>query len=188
MKEQLEKIKTTAKDVMEARNKFNKERIFFNLKVEEAKFEMQTEEFFGLEFADSYEAANCFYDECENIIEVIRKIKKKHPKYGNARVKKEALKNFPELCDNEEKEFYDVEVIGDLIDNYFLYEDCGYLKVKIRQTYVEYYESELSKSIEGLLEEPQKVVETVKSTTKEVLRKGNKRLIKLHQDIEKKLK
>ena len=187
MIEELKKVKTTAKDVTEAKKRFAKERIFFNLKVEEHKQNTGVEEFFELEFSDSYEAANYFYDECQKITEIIQSIKKKHPKYGNARVKSEALKKFPGLYDKCEQ-FADVEALGILIDNYFLYENCGYLKVKIAETYVGYYESELCKSVETVLNEPEKAINNIKSSAKEVLRKGNKRLIKFHQDIEKRLK
>lgn len=187
MKEELKKVRTTAKEVIQAKKRFEKERMFFNLKVEEQKQNTKVEEFFELEFSDSYEAANCFYDECEEIIEIIQTIKKKHPKYGNARVKSEALKKFPELYDKCEQ-YADVEAAENLIDNYFLYESCGYLRVKIAETYVGYYESELHKSVETLLNEPEKEFNIIKSSVKEVLRRENKRLIKFHQDIEKKLK
>ena len=89
------------------------------MKVEEQKKNTGVEEFFELEFTDSYEAANYFYDECEKIIEIIQRIKEKHPRYGNARVKSEALKKFPELFDKD-AQLSDIEAVENLIDNYFL--------------------------------------------------------------------
>lgn len=202
MKEELINLKGTATQLVKEKKEFNKQRLFFNMKVEEKKEESNIEELFLLnDIEDSYEAAkllNCNFPQIANIVATI---KEQHPKYGIKRIKEETLKEL----DQQQNTFYYMDKI---VDNYILYDDCGFSKVKVYEDNILKLTKEVKDSTNEILDESidttKKTGETIvnvvkpygeiaksqlgdaKETTKKVVNEGTKKLIKVLEKVQNK--
>lgn len=125
MKEELNRLKTDVKELVNTSNKFIKRRGIFNFEVKEALEETGIKEFYEFEKMDSYSKASMLYIIDKKLISIIEKLKAEHPKYGESRIKAIAKNLY--ISDNRDvNEAY----IDQVIDLYFLYENLGYSKVR----------------------------------------------------------
>ena len=126
MREQLKQLKNDVIEIPSMSKEFVKKREFFNMKVEEAKEERPVVELFEGALKDSYSKACAFYDWMSLSISIIERYREEHPKYGENSirnlVKKELLGKDSTLEDREATER--------MLDLYFLYDGCGFLKVR----------------------------------------------------------
>lgn len=128
MKEQLKQLKNDVKDLGNVTKTFAKKREFFNLKVEDAKEERPVVELFEKDLKDSYSRACAFYEWNHEIVDVIGKIREEHPKYGESTIRNLVKKQYLGKKDNvtlEQREGFER-----LLDLYFLYDGCGFTKVR----------------------------------------------------------
>lgn len=206
MKEELKSLKDSAIQVASEKENLKKQKKFFNMKVEEQIELLGVEEIFNYN-NDSYDAASLLMVHFSDIDELISKIKEQHSKYGNKKIKELVLETLKTMN-------YDIDYMGKVIDNYFMYQECGFNKVQTMEQNIE-------QNIE-LLQEEVKTTSTViinetKETAKKVgtsivnvakpygevakgqfndakvaatglVNKGAKKLIKILQDVEKKTK
>lgn len=128
MKEQLKQLKNDVKDLAGATKTFAKKREFFNLKIEEAKEERPVVELFEKELRDSYLRACAFYDWSGDVVELIGKIREEHPKYGESSIRNLVKKEY--LGKKEDVTLEQREGFERLLDLYFLYDGCGFTKVR----------------------------------------------------------
>ena len=200
MKEQLQSLKESAIQIATEKESLKKQKEFFNMKVEEQKEMLGIEEIFNYN-EDSYEAASLLVFECANVVELISKIKKEHPKYGNKRIKELVLTALEALE-------YDVTFMGKVVDNYFLYEECGYYKVQTIEQSIEALEEEAKATTGVIFDETKEAAKKVgtsianvakpygevaksqfgeaKTAAKGLLNKGSKKLMKILEDVETK--
>lgn len=128
MKEELKQLKNNVKDLASTTKTFAKKREFFNLKVEEAKEERPVVELFEDELKDSYSRACAFYEWSGELLNAIERVREEHPKYGESSIRnlvKKELLGKKENVSLEQREGFER-----LLDLYFLYDGCGFLKVK----------------------------------------------------------
>ena len=128
MKQTLIEFKNSKVKVLKENSELKKQRRFFNLKVEERKNELNIIEIFK-DSEDSYNAArllNYLFPQIQIIVQTLRK---KHYRYGEERIKQAtllALNDFMQENDFNMGLFDKTQLI---VDNYFLYENCGFFKV-----------------------------------------------------------
>lgn len=210
MKEELKDLKNIAVEIVKENDELKKQTNFFNMKVEEKKAELNIVEIFNEENEDSFEAAEMLNFLFPQIQKIVSSVRENHPKYGEKRVKEitvVALKEFMSL--NEFMlDFYDqIDVI---VDNYFLYENCGYFKLLERKANLNNLEEDaraktnvvLKQTKETAINVGNKAMDVVKPygeiaksqfseakvATKDLINKGSKKLIKFLQDLEDKTK
>lgn len=78
---------------------------------------------------NSYEAAkllNIFFPQIDGII---LKIRTEHPKYGIKKIKELALNKLSKQLLTENRQQLEI-----ILDNYFLYENCGFNKLQQKKT------------------------------------------------------
>lgn len=204
MKEELKVLKDSTLQILKAKENLKKQTTFFNMKVEEKVNEKNIDEVFN-DNNNSYDAAKALNECLPNIHLIVSKLRNQHPKYGNKRIKELALNEFiaediffAEL--NEEAEL--------LLDNYFLYEDCGFFKLREQELSIEALLSETKCATEAIITESKqtavKVGTSIKNvvkpygdvaksqlndagiTAKKVVNKGSKKLIHVLKKIENK--
>ena len=128
MKEELKSLKDVAIEIAKENNELKRQTDFFNMKVEEKNKDLNIEEIFKEENEDSVKAAEILNFLFPQIQTIASSVRESHPKYGEKRVKEitvVALKEFMSLNDY----LLDFsEQINIIVDNYFLYENCGYFK------------------------------------------------------------
>lgn len=210
MKEELKELKDVAVKIVKETDEFRKQKNFFNMKVEEKKLESNIEEIFNEENEDSFEAAeilNYLFPQIQTIVSAVRE---GHPKYGEKRVKGitvVALKEFMSL--NEYMlSFYDqIDVV---VDNYFLYESCGYFKLLERKESLSKLEETAKGTTDVVLNQSKEAAKKLgndvanivkpygevaksqfsdaKVATKDLINKGSKKLIKILENLEDKTK
>lgn len=200
MKEQLQSLKESAIQIVTEKETLKKQKEFFNMKVEEQKNTLGIEEVFNYN-EDSYEAASLLLFECADMVELISKVKKEHPKYGNKRIKELVLTALEALG-------YDIAFMEKVIDNYFLYEACGFYKVQTVEQSIEVLEEEAKVTTGAILDETKEAAKKVgtsianvakpygevaksqigeaKTAAKGLLNKGSKKLMKILEDVETK--
>lgn len=210
MKEELKDLKNVAVQIVKETDEFRKQKNFFNMKVEEKKLELNMEEIFNEENEDSFESAEILNFLFPQIQTIVSSVRENHPKYGEKRIKEitvVALKEFMSL--NEYMlSFYDqIDVV---VDNYFLYESCGYFKLlerkenlnKLEETAKGKTDTVLKQTKETAINVGNKVAGMVKPygevaksqfgdakvATKDLINKGSKKLIKILENLENKTK
>lgn len=200
MKEELISLKDSAIKIMEAREGFKKQKMFFNMKVEEQKNILGTEEVFNIN-NDSYEAAKILNEELSWLHLIVSELKEQHPKYGNKRIKQLVLQGIVSIPEEYE------ELIDRIVDDYMLYESCGFFKVNQLENEIIELEENAKTSTKVILGESKEAVRKAGNSVKNVVKpygeiaksqlqdakvaakgavnKGSKQLIKLFQKIEK---
>lgn len=126
MKEQLKKLRNDVIDTSNVLKKFAKKRELFNLKVDEAKEERPVVELFENDLKDSYLRACCFYMWMDQLIVVIERIRDEHPTYTESSIRNLVMHEF--AVDNSNLE--QIEGMERMLDLYFLYDSCNFLKVR----------------------------------------------------------
>lgn len=149
MREQLKQLKNDVIEIPSMSKEFVKKREFFNMKVEEAKEERPVVELFEGDLKDSYSMACAFYDWMSLSISIIERYREEHPKYGENSirnlVKKEILGKDSTLEDREATER--------MLDLYFLYDGCGFLKVRELENKLNDKIASISDNAKGRVEE-----------------------------------
>lgn len=157
MKEQLKQLKKDVVEIPSMSKEFVKKREFFNMKVEEAKEERPVVELFEGDLKDSYSMACAFYDWMSLSISIIERYREEHPKYGENSirnlVKKELLGKDSTLEDREATER--------MLDLYFLYDGCGFLKVRELENKLNDKIASISDNAKGRVEEAKDRVSNV---------------------------
>lgn len=157
MKEQLKQLKNDVIEIPSMSKEFVKKREFFNMKVEEAKEERPVVELFEGGLKDSYSRACCFYEWMSVSIDVIDKYRREN---SNATendirilVKNEILdnNNSSQVCDGIER----------VLDLYFLYDGCGFLKVRELENKLNDKIASISDNAKGRVEEAKDRVSNV---------------------------
>ena len=149
MKEQLKQLKNDVVEIPSMSKEFVKKREFFNMKVEEAKEERPVVELFEGDLKDSYSMASAFYGLMLDEISIIERYREEHPKYGENSirnlVKKEILGKDSTLEEREATER--------MLDLYFLYDGCGFLKVRELENKLNDKIASISDNAKGRVEE-----------------------------------
>lgn len=157
MREQLKQLKNDVIEIPSMSKEFVKKREFFNMKVEEAKEERPVVELFEGDLKDSYSMACAFYDWMSLSISIIERYREEHPKYGENSirnlVKKELLGKDSTLEDREATER--------MLDLYFLYDGCGFLKVRELEKKLNDKIASISDNAKGRVEEAKDRVSNV---------------------------
>ena len=204
MKEELKTLKGSTLQILKAKENLNKQQVFFNMKVEEQVNEKSIDEVFN-DNNNSYEAAKELNDCLPILHTTISKLRNEYPKYGNKRIKGLALDELTSNDDLFAQCKSDTEL---LLDNYFLYEGCGFFKLREQELAIEALLDETKVATDAIIYESKqaviKVGNSVKNVvkpygdvaksqlnnagiaTKKAVNKGSKQLIKLFQKIEKK--
>ncbi len=210
MKEELKSLKEVTIEIVKEKEDLRKQKNFFNMKVEEKKSELNIDEVFKAENKDSFEAAELLHSLFPQIHSIVSTVKEQHPKYGEKRVKEItsiALKEFMTLNDYC-MDF--IDKIDLLVDNYFLYESCGYFKLLAREEKINNLEESAKVSAGSILNESKEIaiktgssiVNTIKpygeiaksqmndakDNAKKLVNLGSKKLIKFLENIEEKTK
>jgi len=157
MKEQLKQLKNDVVEIPSMSKEFVKKREFFNMKVEEAKEERPVVELFEGDLKDSYSMASAFYGLMLDEISIIERYREEHPKYGENSirnlVKKEILGKDSTLEEREATER--------MLDLYFLYDGCGFLKVRELENKLNDKIASISDNAKGRVEEAKDRVSNV---------------------------
>lgn len=204
MKEELKTLKGSALQILKAKENLKKQQVFFNMKVEEKVNEINIEEVFN-DNNNSYEAAKELNDCLPILHTTVSKLRNEYPKYGNKRIKGLAL---AELTSEDDLLAQCKDETELLLDNYFLYDDCGFFKLREQELSIQALLDETKVTTNAIIDESKQAVvkvgtsvknvvkpygEVAKSqlndagvATKKAVNKGSKQLIKLFQKIEKK--
>ena len=205
MKEELSTLKNSVQQIAKGCENFKKQRNFFNMKVEEKLLETGLEEVITAE--DSYESAKVLNENLSSIHMLVTYIKKEHPKYGNRRIKELVIKEIHEAS------FIPEELEGKIelaVDNYFIYESCGFFKLLNQEKELEELGTEAKIATDAILDESKAAAikagkaalnivkpygEVAKSqlsdageATKKIVNKGSKKLKIFFESIEEKTK
>lgn len=197
MKEELKTLKDSTMKIFKVKEEIKNGRNEFNNMVEFKKNEYGIEELFNnndfFVEGDSYDAANLLNNVFPQIYKFVSKKRKECPNYEN-----KALKMFTVIaltCDESvPKEYKDN--LDLLVDNYFLYEECGFFNLKNKTEEIEKLEKEIKESTSSILGETKqatiKAVEAVKpygqmvkEKGKTAIDKGRKTLIKILERADK---
>lgn len=203
MKEELKALKDSAEQIVKACQSLQRKKAFFNMKVEEKKEETGIIEL--IEMDSSYESAKVLNENFSSVHALVTQIRKEHPKYGNRRIKELVLKQIHESSfipeDLEDK----IELA---IDNYFLYESCGFFKLLEQEKEIEELGNEAMEATDVILDESKAaaikagkaVISVVKpygevaksqlndagEATKKAINKGSQKLKKFFENVEEK--
>ena len=205
MKEELKALKNSTEQIFKACQTLQRKKSFFNMKVEEKKEETGIEEI--IEMDNSYESAKALNENFSSIHVFVSAIREEHPKYGNRRIKELVMKQIHEASfipeDLEDK----IELV---VDNYFLYESCGFFKLLEQEKEIENLGIEAKVATDAILDESKVAAikagkaalniikpygEVAKSqlndageATKKAINKGSQKLKKFFEGIEEKTK
>lgn len=185
MKEELKNIKTNVEEIAATKKEFDKKRRLFNLKVEEALEESEIKEFAEETLSDSYSRACVFTEYAGNLVSIIERIKSEHPKYGETRIRDIATKEYLGKTSSPEQ----ISGVEKLLDNYFLYDNCGFNKVKALEEKLKELTTGVTNTISSeietvtnsacsVLENPEQLLGTAKKKTKTFLKKTVKKTLK----------
>ena len=207
MKEELKTLNESVESVMLAKQLFSKHKMFFNMKVEEQKEKLNIQEVYYTN-NDSYSAAivlTYYYPEITGIVSAIRE---EHPKYGTKKIKELVVKELyarrnGSLHEDDANNIYPL-----IVDNYFLYDDCGFFKLQDYELAIKDLEKETKEASSAVLNESKKAVKKAGNTivdivkpygevaksqlddagnvAKKAINKGSKKLVKFFENIEKK--
>lgn len=200
MKENLSTLKDSTIKLLKAKESLKKQKMFFNMKVEEKKEILNIEELYNNEeygiFEDSFEAASLLVEQFPQISDIVAKMRKEHPKYGVKRIKELTLI----ALSYDEPSLEDCET-SNIIDNYFLYEECGFFKLKAKQEELSQLQDETKETTNSIINQTKKSAikfgtsvsnivkpygEIAKEQGKTAINKGSKSLIKVLKRVEKK--
>ena len=160
MKEQLKKLRNEVIDMSNMKKKFVKKRALFNLKVEEAKEERPVVELFEGDLKDSYSRACCFYIWMEPLITAIERVKKEHPTYAESSIRSLVMHEFVEDNSN----LLQIEGMERVLDLYFLYDGCNFLKVRDIENTIKNKKDNISENTKSMIGEVKGVaVDAVKN-------------------------
>lgn len=207
MKEELKALKDSAVQIIKEKDSLKKQKNFFNMKVEEKVAELNMEEIFK-EDGSSYEAAVMLNYLFPQIYNIVASIREQHPKYGEKRVKEITLIALNEIMTETDYLMSFSEYTDKIIDNYFLYEGCGFFKLKEQEEKIETLEDGAKVSTDTILNQSKEVAikagksikniakpygdvaksqfEDASKAAKTAINKGSKKLIKILKDIENK--
>ena len=209
MKEELLKLKDSASKIIEQKSKLKNKINLFNLKVEEKKEELGIDDFFNLE-SDSYNSA-CFLDIAfPEIQQIVSSIRKEHPKYGEKRIKELTIVELNKNMGNNHNLILLKDELDTIVDCYFLYENCGFFKIKELENSISELEGDAKEGLNSILGESKEVAKKagssvvnvvkpygdiaksqlndVKNNTKKLINTGSKKLINVLKNIENKTK
>jgi hypothetical protein len=206
MKEELNTLKNSVQQIAKGCESFKKQRNFFNMKAEEKFNETSTEEFFK-EGCDSYDSAKILNECFSEIHSIVSQIKEEHPKYGNRRIKELVIK---ELSLQNEMLAYFESNLDVIIENYFIYESCGFFKLLNQEKGLEELGNEAKDATDAILDESKAAAikagkaainvvkpygEVAKSqlndagdAAKKVINKGSQKLKRFFENLEEKTK
>ena len=209
MKQELFTLKDSTIKIAKANESFKKQKMFFNMKVEEQKQQSNIEEFYNKEefgvFEDSFEAAYMLNEFFPQIQDIATKMRNEHPKYGVKRIKELTLT----ALTYDEPALEECEIIQ-IIDNYFLYEECGFFKLKEQQQELTQLEKEAKETTDAIINQTKQATKKVgtsisgiikpygeiakgqlsdaKVEAKKLVNKGSKTLKKILEKVENKTK
>lgn len=211
MKEELNTLKESATEVIKAKDSFRKQKAFFNMKVEEQKAKLNIAEVFN-DKNDSYDAATALVYHYPEIAEIVADIREEHPKYGVKRVKDLTVEELLIIRKDMLHEEDATRICPLIVDNYFLYENCGFFDLQEKELQIGLLEHKAKVAAGVVFEKSKKATtEAVKSAgqtvkkvatpygdvaksqfkdakelTKDVVNKGAKKLVKVLENLEKK--
>ena len=210
MKEELKQLKDVAIQIVKENDEFMKQKNFFNMKVEEKKLELNMEELFNEENEDSFEAAEILNFLFPQIHTIVSSVREGHPKYGEKRVKEIAVVALKEFMSLNEYMLSFYDQIDVVVDNYFLYESCGYFKLLERKESLSKLEESAKGTTDVVLNQSKEAAKKfgndvanivkpygevakgqfneAKVVGKNLINKGSKKLIKNLEDLENKTK
>ena len=165
MREELIKLKKDIIDYLKQKEYLKKQRMFFNMKVEEKKQELE-EQTVIKSYLDAYFEAKLFEMQHPDIFEYIDLIKDEYPNYESERIKK-LLEKKIELQFKEELgelDELDIELAETIAKEYYLYDVCGYQKVKKIEEQLNEKEHQVSISASLILNQPKKDLKKVGTT------------------------
>ena len=207
MKEELNTLKDSMQQIAKAYQYFQKQREFFNMKVEEKLEETGTKEVILSE--DSYDSAKVVCVECSQLNAKIKDIRNEHPKYGNKRIRELVI---DEILPEHAEQLYSPsrKSLEEIIDIYFLYESCGFFKLYKKELEIINLEKEVRNAADNILDESKDSVKKIGASfinivkpygevaksqlndagdlTKKAVNKGSRQLIKFFENIEEKTK
>ena len=210
MKEELKQLKDVAVQIVKETDEFRKQKNCFNMKVEEKKLELNMEELFNEENEDSFEAAEILNFLFPQIHTIVSSVREGHPKYGEKRVKEIAVVALKEFMSLNEYMLSFYDQIDVVVDNYFLYESCGYFKLLERKESLSKLEESAKGTTDVVLNQSKEAAKKfgndvanivkpygevakgqfneAKVVGKDLINKGSKKLIKILEDLENKTK
>lgn len=185
MKEELKNIKTNVEEIAVTKKEFDKKRRLFNLKVEEKLEEREIKEFAEETLSDSYSRACVFAEYARSLINIVENIREEHPKYGETRIRDIAKGKYLGEGSNVEQ-LFEAEK---LLDNYFLYDSCGFKKVNALEEKLKELTTGVTNTISSeienvtnsacsVLENPEQLLGTAKKKTKTFLKKTVKKTLR----------
>lgn len=207
MKEELLQLKKDTTEYLQQKTKFQKQRTFFNMKVEEKELERNIEPDSNTD-NDAYDKANCLFLCFPNIHDLATKVKEQNPQFSDKRIKNLVIAVLLEEFSNDEDYYYrfaNEKFVVDLVEHYYLYEECGYHKIRSQENQLRNLETKLYKSRLIILDQPKQALTKIsatavgivkpygevaktqlndaKITTKSLVNKGSKKLIKVLENI-----
>ena len=210
MKEELKQLKEVAIQIAKETDGFRKQKNFFNMKVEEKKSELNMEEIFNEENEDSFESAEILNFLFPQIHTIVSSVREGHPKYGEKRIKEIAVVALKEFMSLNEYMLSFYDQIDVVVDNYFLYESCGYFKLLERKESLSKLEETAKGTTDVVLNQSKEAAKKfgsdvanivkpygevakgqfneAKVVGKDLINKGSKKLIKILEDLENKTK
>ena len=210
MKEELKELKDVAVKIVKETDEFRKQKNFFNMKINEKKLELNMEELFNEENEDSFEAAEILNFLFPQIHTIVSSVREGHPKYGEKRVKEIAVVALKEFMSLNEYMFSFCDQMDVVVDNYFLYESCGYFKLLERKESLSKLEESAKGTTDVVLNQSKEAAKKfgndvanivkpygevakgqfneAKVVGKDLINKGSKKLIKILEDLENKTK
>lgn len=165
MKDELITLKNDINEYLKRKEIFKKQKMFFNMKVEEKQQELGEKKIVD-KYYDPYYDAKFFEMHCPEAFEIVDSLRKKFPKYGQKRIKEMLVK---ELKIEYEDDFF-YQLVEEVAEEYFIYESCGYKKVKKLEEELNELETKVNESAMTVLEQPKQALKTVGTTAKSIVR------------------
>lgn len=128
MREQLSNLMDLTHEFVGKKQEFDENRRIFNCKVELETKRENIFEYYKKDNMDSYDAAKEFFSIYLNISSVVFYVRKTHPRYGIKRIKNIVSQAIAE------NEMLDEEIRNNskqIVDNYMLYENCGFSELRV---------------------------------------------------------
>lgn len=174
MKEQLKALKNCTIEIVKERTELKNQIEFFNMKVTEQKQQLNIEEIFLTEENDSYEAAKILVLEIHNAFsnfnETLTEIRNSNPNCELKKIKELLIQkqignnNFANLLKKFKSASPEEVYMNNLLDNYFLYENCGFDKVQEQEEKIANLAKEAGVSTEEIWGETKAAAKKVGTT------------------------
>lgn len=193
-----QKIKDIKNKYITTRDNFKRNRLFFNMKVEEKLIEDKKEELLKSDNYDSYDNAKFLIEYFSEIQDICIKTKEKYPKYGNKRIQKIIMAEHKKIPESKYDDYFWGFSYESLIYSYLLYESCGYFKVLEKEKEFKMVIMKIEKELKDILKEaksstheiikPYKTyidnnIEKCKTATRKIINTKSKKLVKTFQNI-----